>query len=197
MSVTPMKPGFQRETRSEVLFRYTQRLLHETRCSMEAFAQRVVEEYHASVPTASRDVEFKTEGDVFKCAAINAQKLRRYMDADINARIPVDLEEAWVRGLPDPYRSECLRDLAARHGLLAVPVPGASAITDMQSVSRLSREFGEVLEAIGPMLENGHFGPEDTTHVGRAVRELEDLLAVGTSILSRLKGLGSRRAGQS
>lgn len=190
MTVTPMKSAFHStETRSEVLFRFTQRLLHETRCSMEAFAQNVVEEYHKSVPPASRDVEFKSEGDVFKCAAINAQKLRRYMDVDVNARIPVDLEEAWVRGLPEPYRSECLRDLAARHGLLAVPVPGASTVTDMQSVSRLSREFGEVLEAIGPMLENGHFGPEDQAHAARAIRELEDLLAAGHSVLTRMRSV--------
>jgi hypothetical protein len=195
MSVQQMKPIFQQqETRTECVFRHTRQMLHDTRVSMEAFAQVVVELYHAAVPTAARDIQFRVGGDLFKCAAANAQKLRRYMDDDINARLPVDLEEAWVNGLSEPYRNACIRDLARRYGLLAVQAPGTCAISDMQTVSKLSREFGEALEALSPMLDNGKFGEEDAPLFERAARELEELLAAGEGVLARIRNHESLKA---
>lgn len=186
-----MKSAPQKETRSEVIFRHTNRMLHQTRCSWEAFAQRVVEHYHAAVPAEARAVQFKTEGDLFHCAKINAQKVARYADDRVSARLPVDLEEAWVQGLTEPYRNECLRDLARRYGLLAVPVPVGSgcAVSAMQSVSAVSREFGQACEALAPIIADGQFGPEDREHVDRAEGELEDLLAAVTATLNQVRRL--------
>lgn len=193
-----MKSRHHSETRSEVIFRHTTKMLHETRCSWEAFAQRVVEHYHEAVPLAAREIQFKTEGDIFHCAKINAQKLSRYADDRINARMPVDLEESWIAGLTDAYRAECLHDLARRYGLLAVPIPAAAraapAADAMKSMSAVSREFGQAFEAIAPIIANGSFGPEDAPFIEVAERELEDLLAAVTSLLDQVRAVkeGSR-----
>src|SRR5690242_2310224 len=189
MKVKEMKPAPQRyETRSELVFRHTSRMLHETRCSWEAFGQRLVEHYHAAVPAEARDVQFQTTGDVFHCAKINAQKICRYADDRVNARLPVDLEESWVEALAEPYRTDCIRDLARRYGLLAVQVPVSlgCTVSAMQSVSAVSREFGQAIEAVAPIIENGKFGPEDLPHVDRALRELEDLIGAAEATRAQL-----------
>lgn len=183
-----MKSRPQQETRSEVIHRHTARMFHETRCSREAFGQGVVENYHRLVPPAAREIQFKTEGDFFHCAKINAQKLMRYVDDRVNARMPVDLEEAWVLALSEPYRADCLHDLARRYGLLAVPVPTDGA-TALQSMSSVTREFGQACEAIAPIIANGSFGPEDVEFAEKAERELEDLITSATGMLHQVRRL--------
>lgn len=179
------------ETRSETIFRHTRAMLHETRCSIEAFSQRVVEAYHARVSADARDVIFKTEGDVFRCAATNAQKLNRYMLADVNARLPVDLEEAWVLGLSLPYRDRCLHDLAGRYGFLPVRSPIAAGSLDASALARLTRDFGEALVSIGPMLADGCISSDERPAVSAAVRELEEVIADATELISAFKATGA------
>jgi hypothetical protein len=173
------------ETRSETIFRHTRDMQRATGCSMQTFSARVVEHYHATVPEHLRDVTFKTGGDVYRDAQTNAQHLARWMNPDEPARMPVDLEESWVAGLAEPYRSDCRRDLAHRYGLLDVPQPTAQ-VSDLGAVSRLTRELGEALEAIAPALDNGRFGPEDAAVLPNAIKELDDVLAAGHALRVRL-----------
>ncbi len=173
------------ETRTETLFRHTREMMRGTGCSMQTFATRVMEHYHAAVPEPARVVDFKTSGDLFRAAQTNAQRLARYMDPAVNVRLPVDLEESWVAALGEPHGSACRRDLAHRYGLLDVPQPG-NAVSDMQSVSRLTKELGEALEAISPALDNGRFGPEDASVLPNAIAELDDVLAAAQGLRARL-----------
>ena len=182
-----MNGSFQALTRSEVLFGYTRSMQRDTRTSIEAFAQTVVEIYHARTPAAVREVEFKTIGDIFHCATINAQKLRRYMDVDINARLPVDLEEAWVLALAEPYRDDCLRDLAARYGLLATPIPTGTPGSELDSLARLTREMGEAMQAIAPMLQDGRITEADRNYFSSARHELEDVMAAAGGLLEQIR----------
>lgn len=181
----------QQETRQGVIFRHTSRMLHETRCSWEAFSQELVEHYHATVPSEAREIQFKTDGDIFQCARANAQKVSRFADNRVQARLPVELEEAWVAALTEPYRSECLHDLARRFGLLAVPMPaaGVCAVTAIHAMGSVTREFGQACEALAPIIADGTFGPDDAQHVERAARELEDLIAAATALLSQVRAV--------
>lgn len=189
-----MKSGsHSRETRSETLFRHARAMLHETRTSMEAFAQRVVEAYHSTVPPDAREVDFKAAGDLFRCAATNAQKLKRYMDADVNARIPVDLEESWVAGLTEPYRSRCREDLLGRHGALVVDDPGAAVIDDPKAIATLLDEAGRSVQAVAPMVADGRIGPEDRPHADKAVRELLALARISLGLVKRIQAVTQGR----
>lgn len=183
-----MKRDFQRgETRSEVIFRHTRRQLHDLRLSMATFGQRVVEKYHELVPWEVRCVEFRTVGDAHAAMTINAQKLHRYMELEVNARMPVDLEEAWVEALAEPYHTECVRDLARRYGLLDVPLPAPVSRGDVQSVVKLTKEFAEALAAVAPILEDGRITPNERALVPGALLHIDALIGAAHGIRARLE----------
>src|SRR5579859_3141704 len=167
------------ETRSEVVFRFTQAMLRERRVSLETFVGDVQDQYHLRVASAARIVEFKTDGDVFRRAGTNAQKLRRYMQGEVN--LPVDLEEAWVEALPHPYRAECKRELARRYGFLDVPLPDVSGISDVVSLGRLTAEYATLLQDMAPIVENG----------GHSAQQLVQARAVIDQLISSAEGLGA------
>lgn len=178
--------GITQETRSETIFRHTNAMLHVTRTSMSSFAQQVVENYHDEVPPEARCVEFKMDGDMYRVATTNAQKLHRYMEHEVNARLPVDLEESWVRALCEPYRTECRRELARRYGLLDVSVPSPLFITDIETTSRLMKEVGEALVAISPALADSEINVEDARHLPAALKEIDDVISAAHSLRARL-----------
>lgn len=186
-------PAMNGETRDGVIVRFVQRVLRSRRMSLATYGQNVVEHYHARTPAELRTVEFLTQGDAFHVAAINAQKIKRYMDPDVNARLPTTLEEAMVLALPEPERAECITELAARYGLLAARAPGEAA-TDVQSLSRLTREFGESMQALAPVFADGHIGPEDVAHAEEAIAHLEGIQAAAVELAGRLREQ-RRRAG--
>jgi hypothetical protein len=176
------------ETRSETIFRHTRRMLHERRLSMETFAQRVVEIYHTTTPLIARTVEFKTDGDPFRCATTNAQRCARWMNLDISTRLPVDIEDSWIQALDEPYREECIKDLLMRWELLTVHEPDRSATGGLGSIARLSREFGEAIAKAGPILADGKVSAQEQVGAVEAGRELKDVISAATELLVLLEG---------
>lgn len=184
-----MKLGPQVETRPQTIFRHTQRMMRETPCSWELFGQRVVEHYHGHVPEFARNFLFQVGGDIFRCAKTNAQRLKRYADSEVETNLPSELEESWVNALPQPYRADCIADLARRYGLLAVPVPktAACALTAMQSMGEISREFGKLCETIAPVLADGQITADEAPALQETERELELLIGAANGLLSQVR----------
>ncbi len=177
-------------TRSEVIFGHTKQMLHLARLSMETFGQRVVELYHERVPVQARQIQFLSEGDPFKVAKANAQKLDRYMDAAINSRLPVDLEESWVLALREPHRSECVADLARGYGLLAVPIPcGPGAVTDVQALVAMTDGFGRAMQSLAPALDDGAITSADAHHLPQAIEGANHLIAAVMAVRVRLEAV--------
>lgn len=177
------------ETRSEVLFRFADQQMHEKRCSWETFAARAVEWYSANVAPEARSVrEFKTEGDAFACAKINAQRLKRWRNPELNTRLPADFEEAWVNGLDEPYRTECKRELARRYGFLAAPIPhDALTVSDgLQCMSALSDEFGGALKDLAAIVSDGRVDSADRENAAHAAKRLEGLIGVAIGLKEQL-----------
>lgn len=173
-------------SRSEVIFGYTRRLLLERRLSMETFAARVVELYHARVLAAARSIEFRAHGDAFAVAKVNAQRLARYMQPEICTRMPVEIEEPWVLSLDEPYRAQCVRELAARYGLLDVPIPDATVATDTESLGRLTREIGEFFTRVAPVMEDGVIDARDCPHLAAAIAEADALMSAVQAFKARM-----------
>jgi hypothetical protein len=181
------------QSRAEVVFGYTRRMLHERRLSMETFAARVVELYHARVPAAARSIEFKSDGDLYQVARVNAQRLSRYMQPEICTRMPVEIEEPWVLALDEPYRTDCVRELAARYGLLAVPIPDdAGAVSDAESLGRLTRELGEFFTRIAPVMADGIVDARDCPHLAAAIAEADVLMGAVQGFKARLVAVQKR-----
>lgn len=178
------------ETRSECIWRHTQAMQFKGRHKMGAFAVEAVMHYHSTVPEAARTVDFivGSDGDYVARARQYWQQLQRWIDTEFTTRMPVDFEESWVAALAEPFRSDCIRDLAARYKLAAVSLPDgqSSPGCDMVKVATLMRGQSGVIDAIAPMVENGVIDAEDASHAPAALeaidRQLEKLLTMKARI---------------
>jgi hypothetical protein len=182
-----MKPGTQfLPRRQAVIYAVTERMIRETGTNRRSFAMQVAELYLQITPEDDRTHAFRITqgGKAEDDKKHNGQILGRYLDGTLKV-LPADLEDAWVMALPPPYRDECERELAKRRGMLAVRMPGVDGAT-VASVNRLFQEYGQLVEALGPALANGAFGPEDLKHVPRIKREGRDVVAAVLSLEQEL-----------
>ncbi|RXK68650.1 hypothetical protein ERT44_05265 [Stenotrophomonas sp. MA5] len=150
--------------RQSIVYAHTRRMLDATATNYSSFAMEVAERYLGMTAADVRQVKLRTgEGtDLIRAMENNAQIIRRYMDGTVKT-LPADLEDAWVLSLPEPYRTDCERDLARRRGMLAVAMPGAPGL-EVASVAKLVSEYGNLLNALAPTLADGRFGPDDLPH---------------------------------
>ena len=163
-----------REPRSQTIARHVREALRHSGLTEQSLAAEVVEQYHRRTSLHERNVEFHsgtTTKQIDEAQRANAQLLRRMFGGLV--RMPADLEESIVLALPEPYRRRLLRELAGRHGLLAVPMPSADCVSQHQALADLAREFGEAVEKVSPMLADGKIDASDAAHAPAAIRELE------------------------
>lgn len=175
-----MKPGphFLRP-RSAVIFEHTRRMLDQTAMCTRKFAMHVAERYVEIVAPDLRQVPFRlgvTGDDLLKAEKHNAQQIGRYMDGTIKA-LPADLEDAWVLALPEPFRSECERELAQRRGRYSERKLAAGAAGEVAGIGQILLEFGQLMEALGPALADGKICEADLPHARRILNESDDVIA--------------------
>ncbi len=183
-------PHFLRP-RSAVIFDYTRRMLDQTAMCTRKFAMRVAEQYVHLVAPEHRQVPFRlgvSDLELFKAERHNAQQLGRYMDGTIKA-LPTDLEDAWVLSLPEPYRSDCERDLAMRRGRVAEKRMEDTRFAQAVGLGELSREFGDLLQALAPALADGSLTDADLPHAKRILNESDDLIAAVMSVRRQVTAL--------
>ena len=165
--------------RQQVIYAMTRRLLDQSALCIRKFSMRVAECYIERTAVDQRRVKFRwgvSVDELCRAERHNAQVLGRYMDGTVKV-LPADLEDAWVCSLPETYRAELERDLAARRGYLAVALPAADKAASLASVSNMTREFGELLGAIAPALHDGALNEADRPLLNRVVAEGDDLIA--------------------
>lgn len=110
-------------------------------------------------------------------------------------RIPADLEEPWVLALPEPWRTEALDALAARHGLLAVPLPDGAQI--LGGFGRFMASSGESMAAMEPIVADGLLNADDIEHIPEALTALQKLMRNAASLMARLEAVQRAAAGKS
>lgn len=169
--------------RQSVIYGYTRRMLDETATNAATFAMALAERYLGMTAPDVRTVPFRLgEGDeLIKAMRNNAQILRRYMDGSVKV-LPADLEDAWLLALPDPYRSECERDLAARRGRLTMRALGCDGPARAVGVGELAMEFGQLLEALAPALADGVINQTDLPFARRILSESDDLISAVVTV---------------
>lgn len=187
-----MKPAPQfLPTRSAVVFAHTRRMLAVTSQCVRKFAMRVAEQYVERVAPNDRHVPFRlgvSDLELFRAEKHNAQQLGRYMDGTIKA-LPADLEDAWVMALPEPYRSDCERELAERRGRYAEKQLSADAAGSAAGLVDLSREFGELVQVLAPALADGRLDADDLPHARRILTEATDLICAVLSVQRQVTAL--------
>ncbi len=172
-----MKPGTQfLPRRQSIIYAVTERMLRETGSNRRSFAMSVAEKYLQITPEDDRTHAFRitSGGKAEDDKKHNGQILGRYLDGTLKV-LPADLEDAWVLALPEPYRSDCERDLAIRRGLLAIAMPEGGF--SVASVTEVFGEYAQLVQALAPALADGRLGPEDRKHAAGIKREGHDVIA--------------------
>lgn len=169
--------------RQTVIYGYTRRMLDETSMNAQSFAMGVAEIYLLATAPDVRHVPFMLNDDLGHSMKSNAQTLRRYMDGTVKF-LPTDLEDAWVQALPEPYRSNCERDLARRRGLLTIKIPAGVQLASNVSkhTAALMKEFSELVGALAPAMREGCFTPDHIANAKRILNESDDVISAVLSI---------------
>lgn len=178
--MNPAGQSRHEEPRSRVVIRFTEAAVRARSLVFDKFAIEVAECYFAMTSEAERVTKLRDPSQA-RNADHNAQVIRRYFSRTL-LMFPADLEEAWVKCLPEPFRSDCARELARRYGFLGAraPAPGESVA---YSLADLAREFGETVEAMAPILAAEH-GPTrlDRICLQKGLKEMQDLMAALVSM---------------
>lgn len=169
-----MKPGPQfLPPLQSLVYAYTRRVLDETGTNAQSFAMVVADRYLALTAPDVRTVPFKLSDDPAADMRNNAQILRRYMDGTVKV-LPADLLDAWVLSLPEPYRSECERDMARRRGRYSVSMPEGLAGEDYATISDVMLQTSELVSEWGRAIANGDV---DDAELRRLDNEGDDAIA--------------------
>ena len=185
-----MTPELQsHEPRSAVIVRHTVAAMRSSaRMCMRKFAANVAERYIATTALVDRHLTFHDPGSTIESAVkaekANAQLVTRILDGTV--RFPVDLEEAWVGSLIDPFRMDCARELARRYGFLGAVAPRAGDSAAVQ-LGDLAMQFGAVMQALAPVMADGRIDAEDApAQLIAALKVGTDLQAAWVSLQARL-----------
>lgn len=166
------------EPRSRTLARHIDAALRATGLPFNALADRAVDLYHARTALHERMLQFQAGTTVAtheQAQRLNAQQVRRMLDGIV--RFPADFEEALVLALPEAHRDACLRDLAARYGLLAAELPEADGAAQQTSVAGFLLDTGELISELAPAFADGVLNDADAPIARRALPRVLDLQA--------------------
>ena len=182
----------------QLLAVHFQRLLHETGLSQESFARGVREQHERRVPPAARSIEWSTRPDPIDCMKRDAEKVRRWLDDDVQARFPLEVFESFVMAFPDPRRMALQQEIAARAGLLVWPMPLGGDTQDCAELGALCEEAGEAIQSISGLLADGRIDEKDHHAAHAALTEVDELIAAAMAMRDRIQhqALGRRRNDQ-
>ena len=194
-----MKPVFQKEivceTRTVAVLRHVTNYLLSSSTSDMTFSVAVMDEYCRRVPNVNaRVVPVHSSFDPLKDQRLNRQTVMRFVNRE--QRLPADLEESVVSVLPEPFQSDCLRDLSARYDLLAVRVVTHEPGDDVANLNRILKETGDMIAALAPVLADGVIDNDDRPYAKDALTKINDALAGLVEMQARitkiLPGKGGR-----
>lgn len=177
-----------RDRRDDVIRAHWELAVRASGETIESLAARAVELYESRTPAhARRLLSFQPLGrDPYAALRANALHIRRFLGLSEPAtRMPVELEEALVLALPEPFRGECLRELAERVGLLAAKVPDPAGDPTLPA-AELMRECAEVITALAPALRDGRITADELPAVANALGALADVSGAVASLRMQL-----------
>jgi hypothetical protein len=176
-----------RDRRDDVIRAHWELAVRHSGETIEGLATRAVEVYESRTPLHARRIAFQPMSrDPYAAQRANATHVRRFLGLSEPAtRLPVELEEALVLALPDPFRAECLRELADRVGLLAAKAPDPQA-SPLLVPADLMRECADVITALAPALCDGTYTAADLPAIREALGALADVSGAVASLRHQL-----------
>jgi hypothetical protein len=162
-----------RETRSQIIAEHALLAMRRSAMTERTYAESVAEVYQERTPLHLRTVQFASSADPYADTEANRQTVKRMLDGRV--RMAVDLEEALILALPQPYREHLIADLAARLGLRVAAAGSATAAGQQHQVGDLIRTAGEAVQTLSTMLDDGVLDERDAPHAAAALRDLAAL----------------------
>lgn len=190
-TLTPQQPP----TRQAVLILHADEYRHRAGVSHEHWAELVDAAYCARVPEAHRSVPAPDLGDVSdanhwtKLLRAWDQALRRYESGE--QRFPLELEEAWVFALAEPYRSACIREISQRIGCYGARIREPDSVGDHASWGGAMSAWADVTVAMGQVLADGRIDRDDQEHLPELMKHIEHVQADLESLRRHVKQAAS------
>lgn len=186
-----------REPRPRLIGRFVENCLNGSIEKQAAYAWAVRQCYESQHPDPDdRLIKFPSiVGDAIRDQRETRQAVMRRLRGEI--KFEADFEEAAVLALPPEPRRELLRLLAARYGLLPVPVPNERGLT-AADLARVTEEIGQMFSAYSPLLVDGVINSRDSLHhLIEGLEQTDDVLAVVTCFRVALQNaIDERRRGR-
>ena len=179
-----MKNNLHSETRAGCVERHVRAYIRETGISEQAYAAELVMVYHDRTPIRQRTVLFHADGEAYRDLTANTQIVHRMLGGDV--RLPVDIEEAAILALPEERARRAWVDLAARVGRISVAHPEDGVAGVAEDLGRLSVDAGELLQAMGALLEDNRNLGGSEADLRLARERARKLAAQAHSIIHRL-----------
>lgn len=177
-----------KESRPQTIWRHVHAFINKSAISWPTFAAGVRDIYEDIVPEHARLIQWSGHRDTHTRMKMDAQTLRRF-EHDVKFGLPSELEEALVIALQEmsyPQYNILESELAARYGLIAARLPESNGI---QHVGDLTRQFGEALQAMAPIIEDGKIDFKDKPHAKRAINELSRVIASAICVSNQVASI--------
>lgn len=178
------------ETRSDTITKLVDDFILTTTTSWETYAQNVVEHYHITVSAGKRTFKFHTDGDAYKDARANQQIIKRLLHGDV--RMPVEIEESLIEGLPGDWQRGLKAALASRMGLMASPFPSTDTAKEIEHVGEVAKEFGDLFQALGEAYADNKLDEKDAHLVDKILKEGDELIAIVNTIMHKAEAIKSK-----
>jgi hypothetical protein len=176
------------KTMPQVLQSHFLALQHETAMTGSSFAQKVREHFESTIPEHSRTIEFSRVTDISLRMQRDYEKLKRWMEDDVS-HFPAQVIDSFIAAFPEDRRFKLEMELAARRGLMVIPMPSGNLSDDGVFLGRIAKETGEAIIAISQMFDGGAMKATKKSGA-EAIREIDEAI----SVLAAMKAIIANRA---
>jgi hypothetical protein len=176
------------KTMPQVLQSHFLALQHETAMTGSSFAQKVREHFESTIPEHSRTIEFSRVTDISLRMQRDYEKLKRWMEDDVS-HFPAQVIDSFIAAFPEDRRFKLEMELAARRGLMVIPMPSGNLSDDGVFLGRIAKETGEAIIAISQMFDGGAMKATKKSGT-EAIREIDEAI----SVLAAMKAIIANRA---
>lgn len=162
-------------TEDQVIIGHTDRAINSSGLSLDKFASDLLVPELEKIGIIKYNA-VESAGEYMLWRNKNCVQFHRVMRG--TTKFPLSWKWPWVNSLPEPYRTECRRELLAIAGVLDIPIPSCSVTKAGGSKSRLAhimREFSEVI-AVAGVAQDGSLDECDSNEdLNRYYSELVDV----------------------
>jgi hypothetical protein len=176
------------KTLPQILQAHFLALQHETAMTGASFAQKVREHFETTIPEHSRTIEFSRVNDISLRMQRDYEKLKRWMEDDVS-HFPAQVIDSFIAAFPEDRRFKLQMELAARQGMMVIPMPSGNLSDDGVFLGRIAKETGEAIIAISQMFDGGSMKASEKSRT-EAIREIDEAI----SVLAAMKAIIANKA---